>query len=252
MTNTHDLANHLFPRQRDFFDCSHKRKFIAGGRQSGKTTTLAAEALDAASDGDDVAFVTFKDSASKEACKKTTKLGFDYGFIHDAKRELIEVEGGGIIDFQRLRRGSTFRKYDLVVIDEIMSWDPSTIKVFLPLTDVPIYAAGTPFAGRKTLKWLYEEDFTRVTIPTKANPLVDEGFIEERKKDLDESKYRRDHLPGLVLNEHLIHSFEQNNEERTYECGMCDFKEKHKLGEGAPTSNAWVLGKAMAVDCGTT
>lgn len=217
-----DVDDEPFSYQREFMDHPSNRKIFVSGRRVGKSRTASWLALHQA--------MTFTDTnvlITAKAQRQSTELfnqvkreirqsdiGEDeWGIVRDTRTEINFGNGSRIKCLPVGRDGSNIRGYgaDMLLVDEAAFIDDAIFQEVLS----PMLAVGegqfillsTPLdkSGFLYSRWDEATQADDVTpdegtgwfpmrVPTSANPLIDDEFIEEQRKNLTRGQFRREIL----------------------------------------------------------
>jgi hypothetical protein len=210
----HYIGVEPFEYQRDFMDSDNDRKAFVSGRQVGKSRTAAWIALWKASTYEDSEIlITAKaqrqsmelfNQVKKEMRNSDIPME-DWGVANDTRTEIQFQNGSRIVCLPVGRDGSNIRGYgtDLVIVDEAaFIKDEIFQEVLTPMLavgDGTFILLSTPF-GKKG--FLYERfndpDWYTKQVPTSANPMVDDKFIEEQNDQLTKTQFRQEMMGEFV------------------------------------------------------
>lgn len=257
------MQDHLFDAQKRFYGCSARKKLFLGGRQSGKTETLAVEALEEAGNyGKSVYWVTSTEQMAQEAARKirdftnlkdiSQSLKAD---IKSFKRTELRFNSGGRILFTSLGRGERFIGEDLIILDDASmlkeeAYDTIDVAMKTPTETYQWLASATPECGEYMRK-VENYGFKTIPVPTRANPMVDEEFLQNMIGTMGREKATKTFLLGHNINDHLIVDYD-DGDERIYECVLCDLEVAPSLeepDENLATMEAWTYGMAENESC---
>lgn len=207
-----------FEYQAEFMDHPSDRKAFVSGRRVGKSRTAGWMALwKAATYAGAEVLITAK--AKRQSMELFNQIENEirdspvseaqWGLVDATRTELNFDNGSRILALPVGRDGSNIRGYggtdNMVIVDEAAFIDDSIFQqVFSPMMAVgngDFILLSTPF-GKKG--YLYnrfkEDDWHTVQVPTSANPMVDESFIEEQRRTLTNTQFQQEILGQFVEN----------------------------------------------------
>lgn len=212
----HYIGEEPFEYQEDFMDHDSLRKAFVSGRRVGKSRTAAWLALWKAVTfpGAEVLVTAKAQRQSMELFNqiqtemRTSEIGDDeWGVVRSTRTEINFDNGSRIIALPVGRDGSNIRGYgsqdNLIIVDEAAFINDNIFQEVLS----PMLAVGsgtfvllsTPF-GKKG--FLYERfndpEWYTMQVPTSANPLIDDEFIEEQRKNLTTTQFKQEILGQFV------------------------------------------------------
>jgi len=210
----HYIGVDPFEYQKDFMDNDSDRKAFVSGRQVGKSRSVAWYALWRAVtySGSEILITAKAQRQSMELFNQVKKemrisdiSSEDWGVASDTRTEIVFDNGSRIVCLPVGRDGSNIRGYgtDLVIVDEAaFVKDEIFQEVLAPMLavgDGTFILLSTPF-GKKG--FLYEKfndpDWYHQQVPTSANPMVDEKFIEEQRNQLTSTQFKQEILGQFV------------------------------------------------------
>jgi len=212
----HYIGEEPFDYQENFMDADSDRKAFVSGRRVGKSRTAGWLALwKAVTFSGAEVLVTAKakrqsmemfNQISKEI--KNSRASRDqWGVVNETRTEIQFDNSSRILALPVGRDGSNIRGYggqnNMIIVDEAaFIADEIFQQVFSPMMavgDGDFILLSTPF-GKKG--FLYErfndEDWYTMQVPTSANPLVDEEFIEEQRRNLTNTQFKQEILGQFV------------------------------------------------------
>jgi len=223
----HYLDEEPFDYQKEFMDNDHDRKVFVSGRRVGKSRTAAWLALWKAVTYEQVeVLLTAKAQRQSmelfnqvQAEMRNSNIPEDqWGVVRSTRTEINFDNGSRIIALPVGRDGSNIRGYggpeNMIIVDEAAFIDDSIFQqVLLPMMAVgggTFILLSTPF-GKKG--FLYEKSndpkwYTQ-QVPTSANPLIDEEFIQEQQENLTTMQFKQEILGQFEEN---ADAFFQKNE----------------------------------------
>ena len=212
----HYLDEEPFDYQEDFMDHESNRKAFVSGRRVGKSRTAAWLALWKAvtHSGTEVLVTAKAQRQSMELFNqiqtemRTSSIPEDqWGVTRSTRTEINFDNGSRIIALPVGRDGSNIRGYgrpnNMIIVDEAAFINDSIFQEVLS----PMLAVGngqfillsTPF-GKKG--FLYERfndpEWYTMQVPTSSNPLIDDEFIEEQRKNLTSTQFKQEILGQFV------------------------------------------------------
>lgn len=210
----HYIGVEPFEYQRDFMDHPSDRKAFVSGRQVGKSRSVAWLALWKAVTypGSEILITAKAQRQSMELfnqVKKEMRISDiskeQWGVSKDTRTEIHFENGSRIVCLPVGRDGSNIRGYgtDMVIVDEAAFVKDEifqqVLSPMLAVGDGMFILLSTPF-GKKG--FLYErfndEGWYTKQVPTAANPLIDEEFIEEQKQNLTSTQFKQEILGEFV------------------------------------------------------
>lgn len=210
----HYIGIEPFDYQKEFLDADSDRKAFVSGRQVGKSRSVAWYALWRAVtySGSEILITAKAQRQSMELFNQVKKemrisdiSSEDWGVANDTRTEIVFENGSRIVCLPVGRDGSNIRGYgtDLVIVDEAAFVNneifQEVLAPMLAVGDGTFILLSTPF-GKKG--FLYEKfndpNWYTKQVPTSANPLVDESFIEEQKQQLTSTQFKQEILGEFV------------------------------------------------------
>ncbi len=212
----HYLDEEPFDYQKDFMDHESNRKAFISGRRVGKSRTAAWLALwKAVTYAGTEVLVTAK--AQRQSMELFNQIQTEmrnsnipedqWGITRSTRTEINFDNGSRIIALPVGRDGSNIRGYgrpnNMIIVDEAAFINDSIFQEVLS----PMLAVGngqfillsTPF-GKKG--FLYERfndaEWYTMQVPTAANPLIDDDFVEEQQKNLTSTQFKQEILGQFV------------------------------------------------------
>lgn len=212
----HYIGEDPFDYQQDFMNADNNRKAFVSGRRVGKSRTAGWLALwKAATFSDAEVLVTAK--AQRQSMEMFNQIVKEvnnskaskeqWGIVNKTRTEIQFDNGSRILALPVGRDGSNIRGYggtnNMIVVDEAAFIDDEIFQqVFSPMMavgDGDFILLSTPF-GKKG--YLYErftdDDWYTVQVPTSANPLVDDEFIDEQRRTLTNTQFKQEILGQFV------------------------------------------------------
>lgn len=210
----HYIGEEPFGYQKDFMDNDSKRKAFVSGRQVGKSRTAAWYALWKAItySGSEILITAKAQRQSMELfnqVKKEIRMSDmtkeQWGVARDTRTQIEFQNGSRIVCLPVGQDGSNIRGYgtDLVIVDEAaFIKDEIFQEVLAPMLavgDGTFILLSTPF-GKKG--FLYEkfndDDWYKKQVPSSANPLIEDKFIEEQRQQLTSTQFKQEILGQFV------------------------------------------------------
>jgi phage FluMu gp28-like protein len=204
----HYLGEEPFDYQREFMDDSSQRKAAVCGRRVGKSTMASWLALwYSITHANAEILITAKAQRQSmelfnEVKKQIRQSEIDedrWGITRDTRTEINFDNGSRIICLPVGTDGSNIRGYgtDLLVVDEAAfvadEIFQQVLSPMLAVGDSNFILLSTPF-GKKG--FLYErfrdETWHTLQIPTWENPMIDDEFIEEQRRNLTPTQFRQE------------------------------------------------------------
>jgi hypothetical protein len=210
----HYIGIEPFDYQKDFMDHPSNRKAFVSGRQVGKSRSVAWYALWKAVTypGSEILITAKAQRQSMELFNQVKKemrqseiSNEDWGVQKDTRTEIHFENGSRIVCLPVGRDGSNIRGYgtDLVIVDEAaFVKDEIFQEVLAPMLAVgenEFILLSTPFGKKGFLYQRFDDDdwYTK-QVPTSANPMVDDEFIEEQRRDLTNTQFKQEILGQFV------------------------------------------------------
>lgn len=212
----HYLGEEPFDYQQDFMDHDSERKAFVSGRRVGKSRTAAWLALWKAITyaGAEVLVTAKAQRQSMELFNqiqtemRTSDIPEDqWGVTRSTRTEINFDNGSRIIALPVGQDGSNIRGYgsqeNMIIVDEAAFINDSIFQEVLS----PMMAVGsgtfillsTPF-GKKG--FLYERfndpKWYTMQVPSSANPLIDDAFVEEQRQNLTSTQFKQEILGQFV------------------------------------------------------
>jgi hypothetical protein len=210
----HYIGVEPFDYQKEFMDADSDRKAFVSGRQVGKSRSVSWYALWRAVTypGSEILITAKAQRQSMELFNQVKKeirtsdiSKEQWGLEKDTRTEIHFQNGSRIVCLPVGRDGSNIRGYgtDLVIVDEAAFVKDSifqeVLSPMLAVGDGTFILLSTPF-GKKG--FLYEkfndDDWYTKQVPTSANPMVDDSFIEEQRKSLTSTQFKQEILGEFV------------------------------------------------------
>jgi len=208
----HYIGEEPFEYQEDFMDKDNDRKAFVSGRRVGKSRTAGWLALWKAAtfSGAEVLVTAKAQRQSMEMFNQIVNEIEDsrvskeqWGIVNKTRTEINFDNGSRIIALPVGRDGSNIRGYggrnNMIIVDEAAFIDDSIFQqVFSPMMAVgngDFILLSTPF-GKKGFLWerFNDDSWHTVQVPTSANPLVPDSFIEEQRKNLTNTQFKQEIL----------------------------------------------------------
>lgn len=208
----HYIGEEPFDYQEDFMDEDNDRKAFVSGRRVGKSRTAGWLALWKAAtfSGAEVLVTAKAQRQSMEMFNQIVNEIEDsrvskeqWGIVNKTRTEINFDNGSRIIALPVGRDGSNIRGYggrnNMIIVDEAAFIDDSIFQqVFSPMMavgDGDFILLSTPF-GKKGFLWerFNDDSWHTVQVPTSANPLVPDSFIEEQRKNLTTTQFKQEIL----------------------------------------------------------
>ena len=204
----HYLDEEPFDYQADFMNHDDRRKAAVCGRRVGKSTMASWLALwYAITHANAEILITAKAQRQsmelfnevKKQIRQSDINEEQWGIVRDTRTEINFDNGSRIICLPVGTDGSNIRGYgtDLLIVDEAAFINDSifqeVLSPMLAVGDGEFILLSTPF-GKKG--FLYErfndDDWYTLQVPTWANPMIDDSFIEEQKRNLTSIQFRQE------------------------------------------------------------
>jgi len=204
----HYLDEEPFDYQQKFMNADASRRAAVCGRRVGKSTMASWLALwySITHANAEILITAKAQRQSMELFNEVKKqirqseIGEDqWGIVRDTRTEINFDNGSRIICLPVGTDGSNIRGYgtDLLIVDEAAFINDSifqeVLSPMLAVGDGEFILLSTPF-GKKG--FLYErfndEDWYTLQVPTWANPMIDDEFIEEQKRNLTSIQFRQE------------------------------------------------------------
>lgn len=210
----HYIGQEPFDYQEEFMNADNDRKAFVSGRQVGKSRTASWLALWKAVTyaGAEILITAKAQRQSMELFNQVKKeirmsdVSEDaWGVTNSTRTELVFDNGARIVCLPVGRDGSNIRGYgtDLIIVDEAAFIKDEifqqVLSPMLAVGDGTFVLLSTPF-GKKG--FLYERfndpEWYTMQVPTSANPLVDDKFIEEQRNNLTSTQFKQEILGQFV------------------------------------------------------
>jgi hypothetical protein len=211
-----DVPDKVFDYQADFMDHPSNRKAFVSGRRVGKSRTAAWLALWKAVtfSGAEILLTAKAQRQSMELFNQIQKeirtsdvSEEQWGIVRETRTEIDFDNGSRILALPVGRDGSNIRGYgsrnNMIIVDEA-AFIPDAVfqEVLSPMMAVgsgEFILLSTPF-GKKG--FLYERfndpDWYTMQVPSSANPLIDQKFIDEQRKNLTNTQFKQEILGQFV------------------------------------------------------
>jgi len=210
----HYIGAEPFGYQTDFMDNGSKRKAFVSGRQVGKSRTAAWLSLWMAvtQKNSDILITAKAQRQSMELFNQVKKEIRDsdmtdeqWGIENSTRTELKFQNGSRVVCLPVGRDGSNIRGYgtDLIIVDEAAFINDEifreVLSPMLAVEDGMFVLLSTPFGKKGFLYEKFDDDswYTK-QVPTSANPLVDDEFINEQERQLTRTQFRQEILGEFV------------------------------------------------------
>jgi hypothetical protein len=210
----HYIGVEPFDYQQEFLDNDNDRKAFVSGRQVGKSRTAAWYALWRAVtyNGSEILITAKAQRQSMELFNQVKKemrisdaTDEEWGVEKDTRTEIHFYNGSRIVCLPVGRDGSNIRGYgtDLVIVDEAAFIKDEifqeVLSPMLAVGDGTFILLSTPFGKKGFLYQKFNDnDWYKKQVPTSANPLVDDSFIEEQRRQLTNTQFRQEILGQFV------------------------------------------------------
>ena len=210
----HYIGQEPFDYQKKFMDTPSDRKAFVSGRQVGKSRSASWMALwEAVTHAGSEILITAKAQRQSmelfNQVKKEIRMSEvseeAWGVVRSTRTELHFDNGSRIVCLPVGRDGSNIRGYgtDLIIVDEAAfiadEIFQQVLSPMLAVGDGKFVLLSTPF-GKKG--FLYERfndpNWYTMQVPTSANPLVDDEFIEEQRNNLSATQFKQEILGQFV------------------------------------------------------
>ena len=201
-----------FDYQKKFMDADSNRKAFVSGRRVGKSRTAGWLALwKAATFSNAEILVTAKAQRQSmemfnqilKEIRESDASDDQWGIVNQTRTEINFDNGSRILSLPVVRDGSNIRGYgakdNMIIVDEAaFIKDEIFQEVFSPMLavgDGEFILLSTPF-GKKGFLFdrFTDDDWFTIQVPTSANPLVDEKFIEEQRQNLTQTQFKQEIL----------------------------------------------------------
>lgn len=209
-----DVPNEVFDYQKDFMDTDSSRKLFVSGRRVGKSRTAAWLALwKAATHAETEVLITAKAQRQsmelfnqiKTEVRQSPARESEWGIVNSTRTEMHFDNGARIVCLPVGRDGSNIRGYgaDLIIVDEAAFIKDEifqqVLSPMLAVGDGTFVLLSTPFGKKGFLYERYNDpDWYKVQVPTSANPLIDDKFIEEQRQTQTRTQFRQELLGQFV------------------------------------------------------
>jgi hypothetical protein len=212
----HYMGEEPFDYQEDFMNHDNDRKSFVSGRRVGKSRTASWLALWKAItyQGAEVLLTAKAQRQSMELFNqiqkeiRTSDISEDqWGIVRETRTEINFDNGSRILALPVGRDGSNIRGYggknNMIIVDEA-AFIPDAVfqEVLSPMMAVgggQFILLSTPF-GKKG--FLYErfndEEWYTMQVPTSANPMISDDFIDEQRKNLTNTQFKQEILGQFV------------------------------------------------------
>lgn len=212
----HYIGEEPFDYQEEFMDHDSDRKAFVSGRRVGKSRTASWLALwKAITYSDAEVLVTAKaQRQSMELFNQIQKEMRDssisddeWGVVRSTRTEINFDNGSRIIALPVGRDGSNIRGYggqnNMVIVDEAaFVADEIFQQVLSPMMAVgsgDFILLSTPFGKKGFLYQRFNDPkWYTMQVPSSANPLVDDDFIDEQKQNLTSTQFKQEILGQFV------------------------------------------------------
>ena len=206
------IGEEPFDYQKEFMNADNDRKAFVSGRRVGKSRTAGWLALWKAATfaGAEVLVTAKAQRQSMEMFNQIVKeidnskaSKEQWGVVNKTRTEIQFDNGSRILALPVGRDGSNIRGYggtnNMIIVDEAAFIDDEIFQqVFSPMMAVgngDFILLSTPFGKKGFLYERFTDDkwYTK-RVPTSANPLVDDDFIEEQRKNLTNTQFKQEIL----------------------------------------------------------
>lgn len=210
------IGEEPFDYQATFMDEQNDRKAFVSGRRVGKSRTAGWLALwKAATFAGAEVLVTAK--AKRQSMEMFNQIVKEiensraskqqWGIVNKTRTEINFDNGSRILALPVGRDGSNIRGYggqdNMVIVDEAaFIKDEIFQQVFSPMMavgDGDFILLSTPFGKNGFLYQRFNDgDWYTMQVPTSANPLVDESFVDEQRRNLTNTQFKQEILGQFV------------------------------------------------------
>jgi phage FluMu gp28-like protein len=208
----HYIGEEPFDYQENFMDADSDRKAFVSGRRVGKSRTAGWLALWKAVTfaGAEVLVTAKAKRQSMEMFNQIVKeinnsraSKEEMGVVNKTRTEIQFDNGSRILALPVGRDGSNIRGYggtdNMIIVDEAAFIDDEIFQqVFSPMMavgDGDFILLSTPFGKKGFLYERFkEDDWHTIQVPTSENPLVDDSFIEEQRRNLTNMQFKQEIL----------------------------------------------------------
>ena len=212
----HYIGEEPFDYQEKFMNADNDRKAFVSGRRVGKSRTAGWLALWKAVTfaGAEILVTAKAKRQSMEMFNQIVKeinnsraSKEEMGIVNKTRTEIQFDNGSRILALPVGRDGSNIRGYggkdNMIIVDEAAFIDDEIFQqVFSPMMavgDGDFVLLSTPFGKKGFLYERFkEDDWHTIQVPTSANPLVDDDFIEEQKRNLTNTQFKQEILGQFV------------------------------------------------------
>ena len=212
----HYIGEEPFDYQKDFMDHDNDRRAFVSGRRVGKSRTASWLALWKAStyEGAEVLLTAKAQRQSMELFNqiqkevRTSEVPEDkWGIVRQTRTEINFDNGSRILALPVGRDGSNIRGYgsrnNMIIVDEAAFIEDQifqeVLSPMMAVGDGDFILLSTPF-GKKG--FLYERfndpEWYTMQVPSSANPLIGDDFVEEQKKQLTSTQFKQEILGQFV------------------------------------------------------
>lgn len=209
------IGDSPFGYQKDFMDHPSSRKIFSSGRRVGKSTTASWLALwFAVTYGNSEILITAKAQRQsmelfnevKSVIRKSDISEEEWGIARSTRTEINFSNGSRILCLPVGQDGSNIRGYgtDLMIVDEAAFIEDHIFQeVLMPMLAVgesQLVLLSTPFGKKGFFYRMFEKSLDEDSnwyskqVPTSANPLIDDNFIEEQRDAMTRTQFKQEIL----------------------------------------------------------
>jgi len=212
----HYLGEEPFDYQKDFMDHPSKRKAFISGRRVGKSRTASWLALwKAITYNKAEVLITAK--AQRQSMELFNQIQSEmrgspipeeqWGVVRSTRTEINFDNGSRIISLPVGRDGSNIRGYgareNMIIVDEAAfirdSIFQEVLSPMMAVGDGTFILLSTPFGKKGYLYERYNDDrWHTLQVPSSANPMIDDEFIEEQRENLTNTQFKQEILGQFV------------------------------------------------------
>jgi len=212
----HYIGEEPFDYQQDFMNYDSDRKAFVSGRRVGKSRTASWLALWKAItyEGAEVLLTAKAQRQSMELFNqiqkevRTSDINDEqWGIVRETRTEINFDNGSRILALPVGRDGSNIRGYggrnNMIIVDEA-AFIPDEVfqEVLSPMMAVgggQFILLSTPFGKKGFLYERFNDDeWYTIQVPTSANPLISDDFIDEQRKNLTNTQFKQEILGQFV------------------------------------------------------
>lgn len=208
-----------FGYQEDVLDSPESHVTWVCGRQVGKTETTATIVADFAlmhADADVLVAARYQETANELFRRakdhiENTGVGLERVGVETSNRETWEFANGSRIMSRTLGTDASQQRGKLpqcIVVEEAELVTADVYQrviepMFATHDEYELYLVGTPQgkSGYFYEKHSHDDDWGSYHVPTSANPLVDEEWLEARREDVDDITWRQEYLGEFIESE---------------------------------------------------